>query len=145
MKRAKLGWSPAGAVVEGGVHGAAEVVGGEQVHPAVADDGRCGDLVEHPVQARPRCPVLAGPAAGPHAGAGAVGGVGEVEQVGPFGVVELQGAGDGVEHGGGDAGDGAAFQLGVVLDADPGQGGDLAAAQPGTRRAPTSGSRPAAG
>ena len=74
---------------------------------------------------------LAGSAAGSHAGAGAVGGVGEVEQVGPFGVVELEGAGDRVEHGGGDAGEGAAFELGVVLDADPGQGGDLAAAQPG--------------
>ena len=79
----------------------------------------------------PGCPALAGAAAGSHAGAGAVGGVGEVEQVGPFGVVELQGAGDRVEDGGGDAGDRAAFELGVVLDADPGQGGDLAAAQPG--------------
>ena len=51
--------------------------------------------------------------------------------MGPFGVVELQGAGDRVEDGGGDAGDRAAFELGVVLDADPGEGGDLAAAQPG--------------
>ena len=55
---------------------------------------------------------------------------GEVEQVGPFGVVELQGAGEGVEHAGRDAGEGAAFELGVVLDAHPGQRGDLAAAQP---------------
>jgi hypothetical protein len=29
-----------------------------------------------------------------HAGAGAVGGMGEVEEVGSFGVVELKGAGD---------------------------------------------------
>ena len=71
---------------------------------------------------------FAGPSAGSHAGAGAVGGVGEVKQVGPFGVVEAEGTRDRVQHGGGDAGDGAAFQLGVVLDADPGQGGDLAAA-----------------
>ena len=51
--------------------------------------------------------------------------------MGPFGVVELQGPGDRVEHLGRDPGQGAAFQLGVVLDADPGQGGDLDAAQPG--------------
>jgi hypothetical protein len=54
-----------------------------------------------------------------------------MEQVGPFGVVELQGAGDGVEHGCADPGQGAALELGVVLDADAGQGGDLAAAQSG--------------
>ena len=57
--------------------------------------------------------------------------MGEVEQVGPFGVVELQGAGDGVQHRGGDARDRAAFEFGVVLHADSGEGGDLAAAQPG--------------
>jgi hypothetical protein len=34
---------------------------------------------------------LRGAPPGPHAGAGAVGGVGEVEQVGSFGAVELQG------------------------------------------------------
>jgi hypothetical protein len=72
---------------------------------------------------------LPGSAAGSHAGAGAVGGMGEVEQVGPFGVVELEGASDRVEDGGGDAGESAAFQLRVVLDADPGEGGDLPATQ----------------
>ena len=49
--------------------------------------------------------------------------------MGPFGVVELQGAGDRVEDRGGDAADRAAFELGVVLDADPGERGDLAAPQ----------------
>jgi hypothetical protein len=34
-----------------------------------------------------------------------------MEQVGPFGVIEPQGASDGVQHGGGDAGDRAAFEL----------------------------------
>ena len=48
-----------------------------------------------------------------------------------FGVVELQGAGDGVEDLFGCAVDGAAFDLGVVLDAEPGERGDLAAAQAG--------------
>lgn len=44
--------------------------------------------------------------------------------MGAFGVVELQRAGDGFEDGRGDAGKAAAFQLGVVLDADIGHGGD---------------------
>ena len=51
--------------------------------------------------------------------------------MGAFGVVELQGAGDRVEDTGGDTGQGAAFELGVVLHAHPGQRGDLAAPQPG--------------
>ena len=61
---------------------------------------------------------------------GAVGGLGEVEQVGAFGVVKLQSAGDRVQDAGGDAAECTAFKLGVVLDAHPGQGGDLAATQP---------------
>ena len=44
----EVGRSAGCAVVDGGVHGPAEVVGGEQVHPAVADDRRGGDRVEHP-------------------------------------------------------------------------------------------------
>ena len=70
-------------------------------------------------------------AAGPHPGARPIGRVGEVEQVGAFGVVELQGAGERVQDRGGDAAEGAAFELAVVLDANPGEGGDLAPAQPG--------------
>jgi hypothetical protein len=124
-------WVSGILVVQGGVHGPYEVVHGEQVHPAAADDGRRADGVEDPLQAGLRCPTLGGAAAGPHAGTGAVGGVSKVEQVGPFGVVELQGAGDRIEDGGRDAGEGAAFEFGVVLDADPREGGDLTAAQPG--------------
>src|SRR5215218_9074109 len=75
--------------------------------------------------------AFAGAAAGAHTGASAVGRVGEVEQVGAFRVVELEGAGDRVENGGGDSGEGTAFQLGVVLDADPGHGSRLSAAQTG--------------
>src|SRR5215207_5804315 len=75
--------------------------------------------------------AFAAAAAGAHTGASAVGRVGEVEQVGAFRVVELEGAGDRVENGGGDTGEGTAFQLGVVLDADPGQGSHLTAAQTG--------------
>jgi hypothetical protein len=53
--------------------------------------------------------------------------VGETEQMGAFGVVELQGAGDRVENAGRDSGEGAAFELRVVLHAHAGQRGDLAA------------------
>ena len=130
------------AVVQRGVHGPAEVVGGEQVHPAVADDGRRGDRVEHPLQARPRCPARLGrrrgriPALVPSAAwarwnrwarsassscrARAIASSTEAET----------------------PAEGAALQLGVVLDADPGEGGDLTAAQPGHPALPISG-RPA--
>jgi hypothetical protein len=51
--------------------------------------------------------------------------------MGSFGVVELEGAGDRVEDGCRDAGESTAFQFGVVLDAHPGECGDLATAQAG--------------
>ena len=49
--------------------------------------------------------------------------------MGAFGVVELEGASEGVEDGGRHTGERATFELGVVLDTDAGQCGDLAAAQ----------------
>src|SRR6476619_476635 len=55
----------------------------------------------------------------------------EVEQVGAFGVVELQGASERVEDAGRGAGDLAALEAGVVLDAEPGDGRDRTAAQAG--------------
>ena len=57
------------------------------------------------------------------------GGADEIEQVGAFGLVELQGAGDAFEHVVGDAVGVAAFEPGVVLDADPGEHRNLFAAQ----------------
>jgi hypothetical protein len=119
------------AVVQRGVHRAAEVVGRKQIHPAVADDRRPGEGVQDPLQGGPRRPALAGPATGAHACAGAVGGLRQVEQVGSLGVVELQRAGDRVEDGGGGTGEVAAFELGVVLDAHAGRRGHLAAAESG--------------
>jgi hypothetical protein len=105
------------------------MVGGQQVRPVVADDHRRGgNGVEGPLQAQPHSPLVAA-TAGPHGRASAVGGLGEVEQVGAFGFVKLESAGDRVQDGGGDAGESAAFQLRVVLDADPGEGGDLPATQ----------------
>ena len=128
------------------MHGAAELVGGEQVHPAVADDGRAaGDRVEHPLQGRVRCPGGSVAAGGSQHRAGAVGGLRQVEQVGAFGVVEFEGPGDGVQDRRADAGQDAAFEFGVVLDADAGQGCDLAAAKAGDAALPDVGQADVAG
>lgn len=51
--------------------------------------------------------------------------------MGPLGVVELEGACDRVEHAGRHPGQAAAFELGVVLHAHPGQRGDLTAPEAG--------------
>jgi hypothetical protein len=59
------------------------------------------------------------------------GGAGEVEQVGALGVVEPQRVGERLEDAVGGTGGVAALQAFVVLDAHPGQGGDLLAPQPG--------------
>jgi hypothetical protein len=92
------------------------------------DEGR---YLAHPVED----PLHAGPdllggglAARTGCGAGAAG---EVGQVRPFGLVELQRPGQRIQHGLGDAAEVAPFESGVVLDAHPGQIGDLATAQPG--------------
>jgi hypothetical protein len=61
---------------------------------------------------------------------GGAGGAGQVGQVRLFGLVELQGPSESVQDAVGGAGEIAAFELGVVLDADTGQVGDLTAAQP---------------
>ena len=47
--------------------------------------------------------------------------------MGPLGLVELQRLGERIEHAAGSAGDLAALESGVVLHAEPGDGGDLAA------------------
>ncbi len=57
-------------------------------------------------------------------------GAGEVEQVGAFGLVELECAGDAFQHGVGGAGEVPAFHPDVVVDAHAGQQRDLLAAQP---------------
>jgi hypothetical protein len=114
------------------VHRPAEVIVGKEVHPAVTDDRRsCRKWHPAPIEARPSGPALGGAAARPHERAGAVGGLGEVEQVSPLSVVELQRSDDCVEDCGGRAGQRPALKLGVVLDTHPGQSGDLAATQAG--------------
>ena len=62
-------------------------------------------------------------------GGSLLGGPDEVEEVGPFDLVELQGTGDGVEDVLGDAADVAALEPDVVLGADPGEQRHLLAAQ----------------
>src|SRR6478735_11752633 len=51
--------------------------------------------------------------------------------MGTLGLVELECPGQGVEDSGGGAGDLTTLETGVVLDAQPGKGGDLASAQSG--------------
>jgi hypothetical protein len=60
---------------------------------------------------------------------GRVHGAHEVEEVDSFGFVELQGADDSFEHVLGDTGGVAAFEAGVVLDADAGEHRDLFASE----------------
>jgi hypothetical protein len=74
---------------------------------------------------------------------GGTGRPGKVGQVLAFGLVQLQGAGQRIEHDVGDPGEIAALQLGVVLDADTGEVGHLAAFQP--RHAPVEAERRQAG
>ena len=110
-----------------GVEGVAEAVGGEDVEPAVADVG--GDAVhrvEDLLHGRPHPLLRRAPTGRPVRRRGAD----EVEQVGSFGFVELQRPHDAFEDVFGDAVGVAALEAGVVLDADPGQHGDLFAAQP---------------
>lgn len=131
-----------GCGVDVGVEGAGELVGGEQVHAAVAHEGGPGgDRVQGPLQTAVRGPLPGGPASTAGEDVGAVGGLGQVQEVRALGVVQLERAGDGFEDGGGDAGEVAAFEFGVVLDADVGQGCDLAPAQP-RHTAPRPGGQP---
>jgi hypothetical protein len=98
----------------------------QEVQPVVSHDrGRSRDGVQRPLQAGPDAPLL-GPGAAEDS-AGAVSLLGQPQQVHTFGIVELQGAGERIEHAGGHAGQRAAFELGVVLHAHPGQRSDLTA------------------
>ena len=120
---------PGGAAVHLGVHGAAELVGGEDVQAPVAHERRgVGDRVEHQLHARPD--RLGGGAAALRL-AGGAGGPGQVEQVRPLRLVQLQRLREGFQDSLGHSGEVSAFQPGVILDTDPGQHGDLAAPQSG--------------
>jgi hypothetical protein len=74
-------------------------VGGDDVHPSVADEGwTTGDGVEDPLEARPGSGVPGGAAGRPFERAGAMRGTSEVEEVSALRVVELEGPSDGGEH-----------------------------------------------
>ena len=59
-----------------------------------------------------------------------LGGAGQIEQVGAFGLVELERAGDAVEDSVGCAGEVSSFHADVVVDADAGEQSDLLAPEP---------------
>ena len=109
------------------VEGAAELVGGQVVAAHVAHGRRRGDAVEDPLHHRPDALL---DRSAPLPWGDRAGGAGEVEQVGALGVVEPQRVGERLEDDVGGAGGVAALQALVVLDADPGQRGDLLAPQP---------------
>jgi hypothetical protein len=88
------------------------------------------DRIQRPLQAGPNRPLLRA-TAGPQDGIAAVGLVSQPRQVRPFGVVELQSAGERVEHTGRNTSQRTAFEFRVVLNAHAGERGYLAAPQPG--------------
>ena len=106
----------------------AETVGVQDVEASVADVRReFAHGIEESLHCRPNSFVSwTAPWATRRAGA-----ANEVEQVVAFGLVELQRPRDRFEDVLGDAADVAAFEARVVLDADPGERGDLLAAQAG--------------
>jgi len=115
-------------VEHGRVQRVAQLVGGQDVQPSVPGEGRgVGHRVQQPLHARPD--LLPGGLV--PSGRGGVGYPYQVEQVCALDLVQLQGAGDAVEHLVGDAADVAAFQPCVVLDRDARQLGCLVPAQPG--------------
>ncbi len=120
---------PRRVVEQQGVERPAELVGGEDVEPPVAHEGRGpGEGVEDPLHDGPH-PRLRRPprlAAGP-----GVERAGEIEEVHPLDLVELQRHGDAVEDVVGDAAEVPPFEPDVVLVADPGEQRHFLAAQPG--------------
>jgi hypothetical protein len=109
----------------------AEAVGAEDVHPSVAHQGRrAGHRVEHALYTRAdplRRPATAGPSR-------RVLRTREIEEMSPLRVVQLKRAGKRLENAFRDSGKVAALEAGVVVDADPGEDGDLLPAQ--SRNAP---------
>ena len=103
---------------------AGQRIGGEVVPAAVAHErDTAGERVEGPLHAR------ADRAAGRRQACRRLG-PGEVEEVEPFGIVEVEGAGDGVEHAVGRSVNVAALELGVVVRAHAGEIRHLLAPQP---------------
>jgi hypothetical protein len=88
-----------------------EGVGSEQVLVGVADDGDAvGDGLQGPAQAWSGDGPVRRTAALAARGWDAIGGSGEVEEVGTFGLVQLKRRGERLQHAGGGAGDLAALE-----------------------------------
>jgi hypothetical protein len=86
---------------DGRVERPAEGVGGEEVLARVPDErDAVRDGLQRPLQARPGGGLGRGAAPGAARGRDAVGGAGEVEEVGAFGVVELQRPGERLQDAG---------------------------------------------
>ena len=99
-----------------------------------------GEGVQRPLQAGPHRGRCRGAApSGTARGGDPVGRAREIEQVDAFCLIELQSGREGVQHRGGGSGDRAALELGVVLDADPGEHRRLAATQTGHATVPARG------
>jgi hypothetical protein len=114
-----------------GVQGVAEPVGGQDVPAAVAHiRRRISDRVQDALHARSD-PLGRTATWAPRR---RVGRPGQVEQVAPLGLVQLQGLSEGVQHALGDPAQVAPLQAGVVVDAHPGQQRDLLPAE--ARHAP---------
>ena len=108
-----------------GVHRPAELVGGEEVQPVVPHDrGRGGDGVQRPLQAWPDAPLL-GPGAAENS-AGAVSLPGKRSRCTRSASSSCRARASARAHRR-TPGQRAAFELGVVLHAHPGQRSDLAA------------------
>ena len=110
------------------VEGAGEVVHAEDIEAPVLDEGGdAGHAVEQVLDAGAEllrhAPALPGRLE--------VRCAGEVEQVGAFGVVEFQGAGEGFEDAVGDAGEVSALEPVVVVDAHAGDHREFFAAEAG--------------
>jgi hypothetical protein len=117
-----------GVVVQVGVQGPGQGVGGDDVEPTVLHERRdVGHRVQQLLHAGTD-PLLRRAAPRPGTGARCAG---QAEQVGTFGLVELQGLGERVQHAVRHALGVAALQPRVVLDAHTGQQGGLLAAQAG--------------
>src|SRR5690242_19970054 len=103
----------------------AESIGAENVHSSVANEGRRSrERVEHPLHSGSHA-LHAG--AAPRAMRGLLC-AGQVEEMRPLWLVELEGSRNRVEHLLGNARGVAALEARVVVDADAGEESDLLAA-----------------
>ncbi len=103
--------------------GSQAVPGQDVPAPSLDQCGGGGQVVQHPLQLK--LDLLHPAALGSSRGL-----AGQLEQVGPLIVIQVQDPGEGVQHGSGRL-HATLLQAGVVIGTDRGQLGDLLAPQPG--------------